>query len=241
MLTVVTFLWSTPGYRSKYTPEHVRTLRNMVARHYPDPHRFLCITDQAVEGVECYPIWDDHSQVPNPTWPDRGPSCYRRLKLFSPELAPVVGERFVMLDLDVVIVGDMRPLWNRAEACVTYSCPGLGGAINGAMLLATPARYAHVWDLFDPFRSPAETHRLGFKGSDQAWLNACLQHCSGKWHQADGLVDFAKMRRQRPRQYAVHAPARATPAPPPGTRIVFFHGKPDPWEVKDQWVLDNYR
>ena len=39
-LTVVTFKWNTPGHRAKFAPEHVRILQRMVARHYPDPHRF---------------------------------------------------------------------------------------------------------------------------------------------------------------------------------------------------------
>src|SRR5690606_31900955 len=132
MLTVITFKWSTPGYRSKYDATHVNTMQRMVARHYPHPHRFVCVTDDPA-GVECetWPLWDDLASVPNPTWPDRGPSCYRRLKLFA---RPSLG-RWVWLDLDAVITGDLSPLWTRPEPVVTYRPPGLNGGVNGAMIL----------------------------------------------------------------------------------------------------------
>lgn len=238
MLTVITFKWSQPGYRSKYDAAHVNTMQRMVARHYPHPHRFVCITDDPA-GVDCetWPLWSDYSEVPNPTWPDRGPSCYRRLKLF--EYASCYP--WVWLDLDAVITGDLAPLWHRPEPIVTYTPPGLSGGINGAMLLCNePERFRFVWDLFDPDVSPKETTRLGYRGSDQAWLTACLQHCSGKWGEADGCYDYSGLRKPGMGMRASGS-ARRRVALPTDARIVFFHGKPDPWEVSDQWVLDNYK
>lgn len=245
MINVVTFKWSNPGYRTQYAAEHVNTLQRMVARHYNKPHRFYCVTDDRAglsKGVEYVPLWDDHANIPNPSWPGRGPSCYRRLKLFR-LFAP--GERWVCVDLDTVIVGDLAPLWDRPEDCVTYSCPGLGGAINGAMFMGVGQTRRHVWDLFDPLTSPATTKALGYKGSDQAWLTATLQWCSGKWTAADGVYDYSDLRPKRPRQYVRSARLAAQyvqPAPlPDNARVVFFHGKPDPWECTEEWVKENYR
>ncbi len=230
MLNVITFLWHKPGYRSTYTHEHVRTLARMVQRYYDKPHRFICFTDKLPEFdgiVEWLPLWDDYAEVPNPTWPNRGPSCYRRLRLFDFFDGP-----FVMLDLDLVIVGDLAPLWDRPEPCVTYQPPLLLGGVNGAMLLCNqPDRYRFVWDLFDPDTSPAETTRLGYRGSDQAWLTACLQHCSGRWTQAHGLYDYCTLKPHRRRPSVL----------PDDARIVFFHGKPDPWECNEEWIRDAYR
>lgn len=241
MLTVVTFKWHTPGYRSPYTAEHVNTMQRMVARHYPHPHRFVCVTDDP-EGVNCetYPLWNDHADVANPTWPD-GPSCYRRLRVFDMDC---FGDRFVCIDLDCVIVGDLTPLWHRPEECVTYASPGLRGGLNGAMFLQSARSRSFVWTLFDPATSPQETARLGHKGSDQAWLTACLQHCSGKWTgPADGIYEYKALRRPQARQVTRGRRvdlARAAVLPD-DARIVFFHGKPDPWECNEPWILEHYR
>src|SRR5690606_17846609 len=115
MISVVTFKWHTPGYRAKFTADHVNTLRRMVQRHYQAPHRFICITDDPAGldgGIEVVPLWDDYASVPNPTGGGR-PSCYRRLKLFDPAMAEVIGPRFVMLDLDCVICGGLAPIFRR--------------------------------------------------------------------------------------------------------------------------------
>lgn len=249
MLTVVTFKWENPGYRSKFGAEQVNTMRNMVARHYPKPHRFICITDNddgIDRDIECFPIWADHARVPNPTWAN-GPSCYRRLKVFSEWFREIAGDRFVCLDLDAVIVDDMSPIFDRPEDCVTYSCAGLNGGINGSIFMMATGSRSFVWDLFDPKRSPAETTRLGHKGSDQGWMNACLQHCSAKWTDADGIIgykDTVALKRQVVGGRVQYVPGRRASLPT-GARIVFFHGKPDPWDEEAQarspWILEYYK
>src|SRR6185295_20131723 len=118
MLRIVTFKWApAPVYRSKFEAKHVNVMAAMVQRFYRAPHEFICITDDAdglLPHIRAIPLWSDHSDLPNPNGP-QFPSCYRRLKLFGPEAAQLIGERFVMLDLDCVIVGDMRPVWDRPE------------------------------------------------------------------------------------------------------------------------------
>jgi hypothetical protein len=249
MLTIVTFKWSSPGYRSKFGADQVNIMRAMVARHYGRPHRFVCITDdtKGIDArVETFPIWNDHARIPNPTW-KAGPGCYRRLKVFSNWFKKIGGDRFVCLDLDAVIVGNLSPIFDKPGDMVTYSCPGLGGGINGSIFMMDAGSRSFVWDLFDPIKSPAETTRLGHKGSDQGWMNACLQHCSEKWTQADGIYEF-KDCRKRKRQVVggqiTWAPSGAAGVPQ-DARIIFFHGKPDPWDKEAQeaapWILDHYR
>lgn len=81
--------WKPPfAFRTTYKAEHVNVLRRMVARHYPHPHRFVCITDDAKgidPGVEVIPVWDDYADIPPPQG-GYNPSCYRRLRLFSREM-----------------------------------------------------------------------------------------------------------------------------------------------------------
>lgn len=227
-LTVVTFKWHTPGYRATFTAEHVRTLQRMVARHYPDQHRFICFTDDAA-GIEdvALPLWGDHAAVPNPTGEGR-PSCYRRLKLWDPAMRSVLGPRFVMLDLDVVILGDLRPLWNRREDVVMWRSPGGEWPYNGAMFMANTGARPQVWRDFDPARSPAMTHARRYRGSDQAWLSHCLGAGEAVWTEADGVVFQNDLWRPTSRQ-----PRRA--------RVVFTTGGHPPWESRASWVQEHYR
>jgi hypothetical protein len=194
----------------------------MVARHYTDPHRFICITDDA-EGldpeVEAFPLWDEWANIPNPTWGESGPSCYRRLRAFSPGFEKIAGKRFVSIDLDMVITGDMRPVWNRPEHFVIYRA-GPGPQIyNGSMFMMTTGARRHVWDLFDPERSPQLAHKAGLRGSDQGWIQFVLGPNEAQWTEADGVYGY--------RNDCWKARGGELP---PGARVVMFWGYPDPWE-----------
>lgn len=222
MLTVVTFKWRTPGYRATFTAEHVRTLQRMVARHYPDPHRLICFTDDPA-GIEdvALPLWGDHASVLNPTG-RRRPSCYRRLKLWDPAMRAVLGSRFVLLDLDVVICGDLRPLWNRQEDVVMWRSPTGEWPYNGAMFLANTGARPQVWRDFDPVRSPAQTHARGYRGSDQAWISHVLGWDEAVWTEDDGVRFY------RPG------------GDMSGARIVFPASTNAPWKTRDPWLREHY-
>lgn len=229
MISVVTFKWATPGYRAKFTSEHVNTLRRMVLRHYKAPHRFICITDDPAGldgGIEVVPLWDHHASVPNPTGGGR-PSCYRRLKLFDPAMADVIGDRFVMLDLDCVICGDLSPLFDRPEEAVFWKSPTNEWPYNGAMFMANTGARPQLWQDFDPLESPKLTQAAGYRGSDQAWISYKLGWNEATWTERDGVYYYGKMRNRQ------SVPANA--------RIIFTTGGSAPWTLRHPWVRKHYR
>ena len=234
MITVVCWKWQpAPGYRSTFGPETVNVLRRMVARHYPHPHRFLCVTDEAAgldAQVEVIPAWNDFARVPSP-FGGRNPSCYRRLRAFHPDIAAVFGDRFVSLDLDTVILGDVTPLWDRPEDFVIWGDTNPRTAYNGSMFLMGAGRRPQVWAQFDPAVSPDRACRAGHFGSDQGWISYCLGPREAKWTKRDGVYSYRNEIRGR------EVPANA--------RIVFFHGQYDPWMPQIQracpWVTAAYR
>ena len=236
MISVVCWKWTpAPGYRSTFGPETVNVLRRMVARHYPHPHRFICVTDEAAgldAQVEVIPAWNDFARVPSP-FGGRNPSCYRRLRAFHPDIATVFGERFVSLDLDTVVVGDLTPLWDRPEDFVIWGDTNPRTAYNGSMFLLRAGSRPQVWTRFDPATSPARARRAGQFGSDQGWISYCLGPGEAKWTRRDGV-------------YSYRNEIRARGGAVPGTaRIVFFHGHYDPWmpEIRRTcpWVTAAYR
>lgn len=230
LLTVVCWRWSTPGYRSQFGPESVNALSAMVARNYPAPHRFVCCTNDAkgIAGhVEIVSDRADWSHIRSPHGAGN-PSCYRRLRLFAPDAAETFGERVVSLDLDCVIVGDLRPLWDRPESFVGWQDPLYPRQLNGSMQMLRTGAHPEVWDGFNPARSPSLAKAAGFVGSDQGWLSYCLPDAA-RWTAADGVYSFRKDCAQ---------------GLPDGARIVFFHGKVDPWSAQAQalpWVRENWR
>lgn len=230
MLSVVCFKWQPyPGYRSKFDSAHVNVLRAMVERHYHQPHRFICITDDP-EGldsrIEVVPLWDDFSNMASPHG-RRYPSCYRRLKMFSPDIAQLVGERFVMLDLDCVIAGDLTELWDRPEDFVAWGGTNRTTHYNGSMMLMTAGARKQVWEDFDPATSPMKSVGAGQFGSDQGWISFKLGKGEAMWDTSDGVYS-----------YMVHLNQRRELLPK-NAKIVFFNGKIDPWSYEAQqlaWV-----
>lgn len=234
--SVICWRWKPqPGYRSTFGPETVNTLAAMVRRHYPHPHRFICVTDDSHgldARVEVVPAWNDFANVPSPHG-GKNPSCYRRLRMFHPDAAQWFGERFVSLDLDVVITGDLTPLWHRSEDIVLWGDTNKrrGSHYNGSMILLTAGSRPKVWTQFDPVVSPQQSVAAHAWGSDQGWISYCLGGGEAKWSKADGVYSFRNdLKQEMPL--------------PRGARIVMFHGVHDPWgSVAQQkpWVRAHYR
>lgn len=240
-LTICTFKWNKPGYRSTFRADHVKILRRMVARHYRHPHRFVLFTDTpgidsaVLEGddVEVYELWDSYAHLQNPSG-HRNPSCYRRLRIFARNVGDWLGKRIVSLDLDTVITGDMTPVWDRREDFVIWGDTNRANPYNGSMVLFDAGARPQLWEDFDPILSPALSRKMGYFGSDQAWIAACLGPREKVWSKFDGVYSF--------RNDIQPIGARVLPR---AARIVFFHGRHDPWGTDTQrmapWIAEHYR
>jgi diadenosine tetraphosphatase ApaH/serine/threonine PP2A family protein phosphatase len=234
-LTIVTWKWKPArNYRSEFTSEHVNVLASMVKRHYKHPHRVVCVTDDPVginPSIGIIPLWPDLSDLINPHGAHQ-PSCYRRLKAFSAEARDWFGDRFVSLDLDCVIVGDMAPLWNRPEEFIIWGS-GTDRRVwcNGSMWMMTAGARKQVWETFNPKTSPGAAKRSGFFGSDQGWIAHCLGRKEAMWTIKDGVYSFR-----------VHLNGGSKQLPS-DARVVFFHGKYDPWSahcMNIPWIAESY-
>lgn len=237
MLTVCCWKWKPPaGYRSQFNAGHVNILARMVARHYAKPHRFVCITDDA-EGIDSQidvvPLWDEFADIPSPHGKGN-PSCYRRLKAFSAQMRDVLGPRFIWLDLDCVVTGDLSPLFDRTEDFISWADTNPRNSVNGSMVMMNAGARASVYETFDPLTSPALTLRVGRFGSDQAWMSHVLGDGQARWTRKDGVYS-----------YRMHIrPPRGNGGLPNDARLVFFHGQIDPWSSEGQrlgWVRAHYQ
>lgn len=234
MITVVTFKWG-----DRYTAEHVNVLQRMVGRHLHAEHEFLCITDDP-HGLADEVAWD-------PLWPDLSdsPGCWRRLRCFSTGMHVPFGRRFVWLDLDAVIVDDITPLLVRTDPLVLWEVTRPHRHWCGSMVLKETGLRTDVWDrLAEVELSEAQRQTSNLLGTDQAWLLHVLGPDLPKWTRADGVMSYrfdclSKIWRNRIDGMPVQA------GPPPGARIVFFHGKFKPWDPlvrqKSPWIAEHWR
>jgi hypothetical protein len=120
--------WWTPDKGSKfaaaYTADDVRRLARQVQRHCTVPYRFVVITDQPNAflttedfdfGIHAIEL-DRSTHVPG--------TCFARLMTFHPE-GPALfgGDRFLQIDLDTLIVGNIDHLVKRLENVVMWRNP----------------------------------------------------------------------------------------------------------------------
>lgn len=198
----------------------------MIRRHYESPLRVVCVTNES-EGIDSsVDIVADREDFANVASPhgDSAPACYRRLRLFGPEAARDFGERIVSVDLDAVIVRDLRPLWDRDEDFIGWRDPMYPHQLNGSMFLIKAGSHTDIWADFDPLLSPAAATRAGYRGSDQAWITHKTTKAP-RWSRADGVYS-----------YRMNVKGATLPA---DARIVFFHGNPKPWDLKHDWITEH--
>lgn len=236
MITFVTWLWKGSNLSAReFLPAHVAVLRNMIARHFPAPHRFVCIADR-VKGfpadLEVLPTPPEAlalGRIPSPEG-GRFPSCYRRLWAFSPAAA-VLGERLIVMDIDLVVTGSLAALAERTEPFVGWRpLASWGGPqrIGGGLYALTAGGRRDVWDDFRGAPSIAAARAAGFRGSDQAWLSYRLAADCPVYGREVGLYSIRDMGNGR-------APL------PRDAVLVQFNGPVKPWQSSLPWVRAHWR
>jgi hypothetical protein len=243
VITFVCWKWKQENYGIVYTAEHANIWRAMIARHYKPDHRAICITDDP-EGVtfETFPLWRDCDGIENPSGAHY-PSCYRRLKIFSPITTREMGidenSEVVSMDLDVVIVADIAPLFERYPIEDFVGWRDIGSyrpaAYNGSLFKFRSGKLNYLWDDFDPAISPVLASKAGYVGSDQGWISYRIAGRAPGWRAQDGVLSYTTNLRIRGGRSVL----------PYNARVVSFDGKRKPWEPELQaaspWILERWR
>jgi len=171
MLVVSTHYWRDPDRKRNYTftPGHVRILKSMVERNLTIPHKFVCVTNEEVDGVETIPL-DMTTHVPG--------TVFCRLAQHRRGYGEVIGgDRVLSLDLDMVVVGNLDHIVSRAEPIVLYHNPNFpapGRAFyQSSFQLFTPGTHPELYEEFDPNETPKWVN-WRFGGAEQAWISERL-------------------------------------------------------------------
>ncbi len=214
-----------------FTDDHVNRLRSMIERNLKAPFKLHCITDNG-NGIDArvnvIPLWDEYREMGG---------CYTRLKMFHPSMADLIGPDFFSIDLDTVIMGDITPLVTEARANHEFKIWGdtsPGTPYNGGFQYLKAGTRAKVYNDFDPRRAVGLRKELGYIGTDQAWIAACLGSNEAKWSTDDGVYSF-RVHYKNIGRFELYG----------NETIVFFHGSSDPSKESTQqlagWIGQHWR
>jgi len=201
-----------------YGPDHVVALQAGVRRHLPCPHRFLCLSNIAISGVETRPLQ-------RPSWP----GWWSKMEMFSP-LTHDLGD-FLYLDLDTVIVGELTEIATVGVFTVLRDFyhrgrPDRQDWIGSGLMYLPRTLLPRIWALWSP-DATRNMQRAGPRGDQGGLMLLGLHHEAERWQD---ILPHQVV------SYKVHVQAHRGQIPP-GARVICFHGKPRPW-VTDLWPSD---
>jgi hypothetical protein len=193
----------------KYQPEDAHILKNMVSANLEQEHRFMCLSDRYIEGI--------NTVVPDEQWP----GWWAKLQLFR-----VATGQCLYLDLDTVIVGNLDRLVSKQLSMpANWAQSGHGGCQSSVMSWGED--YSFIAEAFDPDLlgepvngncGPYGKHRLW---GDQEFIS-------------DVMGDPGEVVIPMPHIYSYKYHARN--GCPEDASVICFHGEPKPGQVQDEWV-----
>ena len=197
----------------KYPDYYAQRLQRTVRENLTEPHRFVCISDHDIEGVDTIPPINDL------------PGWWGKVNLFSFD---VCDGHNLYFDLDVVITGSLDDLvsgyGNTTLAMpLNWAASGHGGCQSSVMLWTKNYNCKQIYESFDPaiahwppINQPPilwgdqewitqlrDSHKVQVNPINEQWVKSYKYHCR------DGL--------------------------PYDCRVVVFHGEPKPADVKADW------
>lgn len=220
----------------KYGPEYVNNLYNMIQRHLTLPHTFVCFTDDSAGlneniNIRILPRMNIHGWWWKPFIFQRGHFNTDDINLF--------------FDLDMVIVRNIDHFVNYLPGKFIgledvgrvwgHRPPKLGSAV----LRWQGDNYDNLWSMIEA--DPTITKR--FQGDQDYIWNVCRQDI--EFFPADWIRSYKwEIRKQEElvRQHGGYVfRDTANPKIPKSTAVLAFHGTPNPHEVQDPVIVDNWR
>jgi len=223
-------------FGNKYGIHYVQRLRNMIERHITIPYEFVCLTDdpKPIEGVR--------SIVRKNEGYARG--WWHKVHMFDPKL-PLKG-RILYMDLDVVVCNNIdklatiqrndflgirdfnrkfHPNWKR---------------LNSSVMVWNHGTQNHIWEQFKG--NPNQAMRMH---GDQDWIwktsHDRIKFFPDEWIQSykweirskDELYISGGKRCFRQIRHDVKVSSDCA--------IAVFHGDPNPCDVHDNFVIENWK
>ena len=207
----------------------------MTRRHLTVPHKFVCFTENST-GL------DSKIEVRNLPYDNSIIGWWWKTYLFKQDHFPT-GDTNLFFDLDVVIVNNIDKLTSyQPGQFLGFEDPGKiysrTERLNSSVMRWNSSQYHDIWDIYNSDRSKAKglhgdqdwiwrLHRPNIKFFPQDWIR------SYKWQVRthSELQRFGTIQRFKDVR---------NPEIDPQTSILVFHGTPNPSDVQDPIIVDNW-
>jgi hypothetical protein len=232
MLVVSTFFWKDPTRHNRgytFSDNNVRILAAMVKRNLTIPHRFVCVTDHDIEGIETIPV-DFSKHIPG--------TVFCRLAQHAPDYGDKIGaDRILSLDLDMVVTGSLDKLVSRTEDFIIWKNPNFPAPkrayFQSSVQLFTTGSKSELYTDFDPATTPTWVN-WRFGGREQAWISERLSwKDTPVFTSEDGVYGLGRLRG-----------AGIYETLPENCCLVSTPGARAPWQPEVQndfpWIKDHY-
>ena len=223
-------------FGTRYGREYVERLRNMVARQLTVPYEFVCLTDDPVPMDGVRSIVQPNARYSRGWW--------HKVHMFDPSLG--INNRILYFDLDIVIHGNINRLVNEQDRSFwgirdfNRKFQKNWDRLNSSAMSWIGGEETEIWQ---KFKNNSAQIMKQFPG-DQDWI----------WHTAksrlrywpDDWIQSYKWEIRDRSELTVKDGKRAfsevkDPIIPPQCCVTVFHGEPKPQDVKDKFVVDNWR
>jgi len=223
-------------FGNKYGQEYVIRLRNMVERHLNVPYKFWCLTDDPapIEGVTSI------------IRPNQGykKGWWHKVHMFESSM-PIPG-RILYMDLDVVIhnnIDKLATMWTEDFVGIRdfnrKFHPGYK-YLNSSVMAWNAGSQNYI---FDKFKQNPE-YAMRMQGDqDWTWAQAKkhMKFWPDKWIQSYKWE--IRSRSELGMQHGIRKfkTIRDDIVPDKECCIAVFHGEPNPAQVQDKFVVDNWQ
>jgi hypothetical protein len=149
--------WAAKDYTVQYGPHHVQWLRDQFAAQVRTPHRFVCMSDIEIPGVEVVPLKDNL------------PGWWSKLEIFR-EFKDAA-----YVDLDTVILGDVSPfLFSGRKFLISTHMTQRHGVNSSVMSWNTDMAFVYHKFMADKDRYMAEFGFSSKRWGDQDFIKEAL-------------------------------------------------------------------
>lgn len=213
VITVCCCLWNEfPAPGSGLAEVYVNNLRNAVRRNLSRPHRFVCFCDRP------YALNDiEIRPLAPPSWVGHLPKLF----VYSP--AANLSGRVILFDLDNVVVGSLEDMASYDGPLCVRGRLNAAQLPDGDMISFDADRAASLWDK----ALAPDLLRRSMNGREREFILWAAPHADTWQKVCPGQVVSYR-----------HHCRNGLPA---GARVVSMHGNPQPHQVTDSFITDNWQ
>ncbi len=222
-VNIICLKWGT-----RYGPHYANALYAGVKKHLRRPFRFVCVTEDATgldAGIETAPI------PPNPGMPIRWPNVFLKLLVTADGFANLQGPT-LFCDLDIAITDDIDCFFDYlpGKNCIIHNwlerrkmlfrkAPDIG---NSSLFRFEAGQSQYICDTF--LREMSRAIDQSQFRTEQAFLTYAMRE--HHWWPDTWVRSF-----KRHCMWAFPLNLWMTPVLPAGTKVLAFHGRPNPDEA----------